>query len=179
MVFHSAAYQERIKSAFSSTFFISVGVFCTCLAVCERANIDTVSKSAAFLADGANASSRSGSRTAMNRDVKLDLLKGILCSGNLCAISFDVALALKVLNVTCGFDLNSGITWEDPRVAQWLLDPSIGETTLEELVQRWAPHLEPLLDGEGLLYTTDSPLYTQSPERGTLCTIGTYFLNRD
>ncbi|KAL1444150.1 hypothetical protein MTO96_030002 [Rhipicephalus appendiculatus] len=57
----------------------------------------------------------------------------------------DVLEALRFLVRPCGLD-PSRLGWEDPRLAHWLLDPNQGEAKFVNMVDRWAPHLEPLLE---------------------------------
>ncbi|XP_077535750.1 DNA polymerase theta-like [Haemaphysalis longicornis] len=62
----------------------------------------------------------------------------------------DVPLALRFLARPCGLDL-ARLGWEEPRTAHWLLDPNRGEAELSEMVDQWAPYLEPLFEGDGQL----------------------------
>ncbi|KAL3203747.1 hypothetical protein MRX96_041764 [Rhipicephalus microplus] len=56
----------------------------------------------------------------------------------------DLLEALRFLARPCSLD-PSRLGWEDPRLAHWLLDPNQGEAKFVNMVDRWAPHLEPLL----------------------------------
>ncbi|KAH6926785.1 hypothetical protein HPB50_022170 [Hyalomma asiaticum] len=74
-----------------------------------------------------------------------DQLSRLLVAGKRVVVP-DVSKALRFLARPCGLN-PSQLGWEEPRLAHWLLDPNQGEATFANMVDQWAPHLEPLLEG--------------------------------
>ncbi|CAN8007195.1 unnamed protein product [Ixodes pacificus] len=69
-----------------------------------------------------------------------DLLRRAL-GGTSRVVAADVCALCRALGPLAGPDL----CWEDLGLAHWLLDPGGGKCSLAQLVERWAPHLRPLL----------------------------------
>nr|KAF6478350.1 DNA polymerase theta [Molossus molossus] len=60
-------------------------------------------------------------------------------------IIYDFIQSYKILLLSCGIFLEQ--SYEDPKVACWLLDPDSKEPTLHSLVTSFLPHELPLLEG--------------------------------
>ncbi|XP_036379268.1 DNA polymerase theta [Megalops cyprinoides] len=60
-------------------------------------------------------------------------------------IAYDLIQLYKVLLLACGLSLEG--SFEDPKVACWLLDPGSKERTLHNMVTNFAPEELPLLEG--------------------------------
>ncbi|XP_036206823.1 DNA polymerase theta isoform X2 [Myotis myotis] len=60
-------------------------------------------------------------------------------------IIYDFIQTYKILLLSCGISLEQ--SYEDPKVACWLLDPDSKEPTLHSIVTSFLPHELPLLDG--------------------------------
>nr|XP_045004351.1 DNA polymerase theta [Jaculus jaculus] len=60
-------------------------------------------------------------------------------------IIYDFIQNYKILLLSCGISLEQ--SYEDPKVAYWLLDPDSKEPTLHSIVTAFLPHELPLLDG--------------------------------
>ncbi|XP_040477243.1 DNA polymerase theta [Ursus maritimus] len=60
-------------------------------------------------------------------------------------IIYDFIQSYKILLLSCGISLEQ--SYEDPKVACWLLDPDSKEPTLHSIVSSFLPHELPLLDG--------------------------------
>ncbi|KAG0422832.1 hypothetical protein HPB47_001354, partial [Ixodes persulcatus] len=69
-----------------------------------------------------------------------DLLERAL-GGTSRVVAADVCTLRRALGPLAGPDL----CWEDLGLAHWLLDPGGGKRSLAQLVERWAPHLRPLV----------------------------------
>lgn len=76
---------------------------------------------------------------------QIDQLSHLLAAAKRVVVP-NVLEALRFLARPCGLD-PSRLTWEEPRLANWLLDPNQGEATFANMVDQWAPHLQPLLEG--------------------------------
>uniref|UniRef100_A0A8C3YVJ5 DNA polymerase theta n=1 Tax=Catagonus wagneri TaxID=51154 RepID=A0A8C3YVJ5_9CETA len=67
-------------------------------------------------------------------------------------IIYDFIQSYKTLLLSCGISLEQ--SYEDPKVACWLLDPDSKEPTLHSIVSRFLPHELPLLEeietGQGI-----------------------------
>ncbi|XP_070322130.1 DNA polymerase theta isoform X1 [Odocoileus virginianus] len=67
-------------------------------------------------------------------------------------IVYDFIRSYKILLLSCGISLEQ--SYEDPKVACWLLDPDSKEPTLHSIVSRFLPHELPLLEeietGQGI-----------------------------
>ncbi|KAF4020798.1 hypothetical protein G4228_012644 [Cervus hanglu yarkandensis] len=67
-------------------------------------------------------------------------------------IIYDFIRSYKILLLSCGISLEQ--SYEDPKVACWLLDPDSKEPTLHSIVSRFLPHELPLLEeietGQGI-----------------------------
>ncbi|XP_065732505.1 DNA polymerase theta [Phocoena phocoena] len=59
-------------------------------------------------------------------------------------IIYDFIQSYKILLLSCGISLEQ--SYEDPKVACWLLDPDSKEPTLHGIVSRFLPHELPLLE---------------------------------
>ncbi|KAI1903802.1 hypothetical protein AGOR_G00030960 [Albula goreensis] len=62
-------------------------------------------------------------------------------------VTYDLIQVYKTLLLACGVTMEG--SFEDPKVACWLLDPSSKERTLHNMVANFAPAELPLLDGIG------------------------------
>ncbi|KAG7483905.1 hypothetical protein MATL_G00043240 [Megalops atlanticus] len=62
-------------------------------------------------------------------------------------IAYNLIQLYKVLLLACGLSLEG--SFEDPKVACWLLDPGSKERTLHNMVTNFAPEELPLLEGVG------------------------------
>ncbi|KAJ8405900.1 hypothetical protein AAFF_G00313370 [Aldrovandia affinis] len=62
-------------------------------------------------------------------------------------ITYDLIQLYKTLLLACGLSLEG--SFEDPKVACWLLDPGSKERTLHNMVANFAPATLPLLEGVG------------------------------
>ncbi|XP_029795268.1 DNA polymerase theta [Suricata suricatta] len=60
-------------------------------------------------------------------------------------IIYDFIQSYKILLLSCGISLEQ--SYEDPKVACWLLDPDSKEPTLHSIVSSFLPHELPLLEG--------------------------------
>ncbi|KAF6121135.1 DNA polymerase theta [Phyllostomus discolor] len=60
-------------------------------------------------------------------------------------IIYDFIQSYKILLLSCGISLEQ--SYEDPKVACWLLDPDSEEPTLHSIVASFLPHELPLLEG--------------------------------
>ncbi|XP_073087665.1 DNA polymerase theta isoform X4 [Manis javanica] len=60
-------------------------------------------------------------------------------------IVYDFIQSYKILLLSCGISLEQ--SYEDPKVACWLLDPDSKEPTLHSIVTSFLPHELPLLEG--------------------------------
>ncbi|XP_016055399.1 PREDICTED: DNA polymerase theta [Miniopterus natalensis] len=60
-------------------------------------------------------------------------------------VIYDFIQAYKILLLSCGISLEQ--SYEDPKVACWLLDPDSKEPTLHSIVTSFLPHELPLLEG--------------------------------
>ncbi|XP_036907433.1 DNA polymerase theta isoform X2 [Sturnira hondurensis] len=60
-------------------------------------------------------------------------------------IIYDFIQSYKILLLSCGISLEQ--SYEDPKVACWLLDPDSKEPTLHSIVASFLPHELPLLEG--------------------------------
>ncbi|KAK2501480.1 hypothetical protein MC885_000080, partial [Smutsia gigantea] len=60
-------------------------------------------------------------------------------------IIYDFIQSYKILLLSCGVSLEQ--SYEDPKVACWLLDPDSKEPTLHSIVTSFLPHELPLLEG--------------------------------
>ncbi|KAM9225840.1 DNA polymerase theta [Dugong dugon] len=60
-------------------------------------------------------------------------------------IVYDFIQSYKILLLSCGISLEQ--SYEDPKVACWLLDPDSKEPTLHSIVTSFFPHALPLLEG--------------------------------
>ncbi|XP_048202684.1 DNA polymerase theta isoform X2 [Perognathus longimembris pacificus] len=60
-------------------------------------------------------------------------------------IIYDFIKSYKILLLSCGISLEQ--SYEDPKVASWLLDPDSKEPTLHSVVTSFIPHDLPLLEG--------------------------------
>ncbi|XP_042525596.1 DNA polymerase theta isoform X1 [Dipodomys spectabilis] len=60
-------------------------------------------------------------------------------------IIYDFIKSYKILLLSCGISLEQ--SYEDPKVASWLLDPDSKEPTLHSVVTNFIPHDLPLLEG--------------------------------
>ncbi|XP_032154820.1 DNA polymerase theta isoform X6 [Sapajus apella] len=58
---------------------------------------------------------------------------------------YDFIQSYKILLLSCGISLEQ--SYEDPKVACWLLDPDSQEPTLHSIVTNFLPHELPLLEG--------------------------------
>nr|XP_031536155.1 DNA polymerase theta [Vicugna pacos] len=67
-------------------------------------------------------------------------------------IIYDFIQSYKILLLSCGISLEQ--SYEDPKVACWLLDPDSKEPTLHSIISRFLPHELPLLEeietGQGI-----------------------------
>lgn len=67
-------------------------------------------------------------------------------------IIYDFIQSYKILLLSCGISLEQ--SYEDPKVACWLLDPDSKEPTLHSIVSHFLPHELPLLEeietGQGI-----------------------------
>uniref|UniRef100_A0A8C6S766 DNA polymerase theta n=1 Tax=Nannospalax galili TaxID=1026970 RepID=A0A8C6S766_NANGA len=61
------------------------------------------------------------------------------------AVIYDFIQSYKILLLSCGVSLEQ--SYEDPKVACWLLDPDSKEPTLHSIVTSFLPHELPLLEG--------------------------------
>ncbi|XP_005896144.2 DNA polymerase theta isoform X1 [Bos mutus] len=87
-------------------------------------------------------------------------------------IIYDFIQSYKILLLSCGISLEQ--SYEDPKVACWLLDPDSKEPTLHSIVSHFLPHELPLLEeietGQGIqslglnVSTTHSGRYRASVE---------------
>ncbi|XP_032336025.1 DNA polymerase theta isoform X2 [Camelus ferus] len=59
-------------------------------------------------------------------------------------IIYDFIQSYKILLLSCGISLEQ--SYEDPKVACWLLDPDSKEPTLHSIISRFLPHELPLLE---------------------------------
>ncbi|XP_008057686.1 DNA polymerase theta, partial [Carlito syrichta] len=60
-------------------------------------------------------------------------------------VIYDFIQSYKILLLSCGISLEQ--SYEDPKVACWLLDPDSQEPTLHSIVTSYLPHELPLLEG--------------------------------
>nr|XP_014985457.2 DNA polymerase theta isoform X2 [Macaca mulatta] len=60
-------------------------------------------------------------------------------------VIYDFIQSYKILLLSCGISLEQ--SYEDPKVACWLLDPDSQEPTLHSIVTSFLPHELPLLEG--------------------------------
>ncbi|XP_078208166.1 DNA polymerase theta isoform X4 [Callithrix jacchus] len=60
-------------------------------------------------------------------------------------VIYDFIQSYKILLLSCGISLEQ--SYEDPKVACWLLDPDSQEPTLHRIVTSFLPHELPLLEG--------------------------------
>ncbi|XP_053774392.1 DNA polymerase theta isoform X3 [Desmodus rotundus] len=60
-------------------------------------------------------------------------------------VIYDFIQSYKILLLSCGISLEQ--SYEDPKVACWLLDPDSKEPTLHSIVASFLPHELPLLEG--------------------------------
>ncbi|KAK2091771.1 hypothetical protein P7K49_031055 [Saguinus oedipus] len=60
-------------------------------------------------------------------------------------VIYDFIQSYKILLLSCGISLEQ--SYEDPKVACWLLDPDSQEQTLHSIVTSFLPHELPLLEG--------------------------------
>ncbi|XP_005345015.1 DNA polymerase theta [Microtus ochrogaster] len=60
-------------------------------------------------------------------------------------VTYDFIQSYKVLLLSCGISLE--LSYEDPKVACWLLDPDSKEPTLQSIVTSFLPQELPLLEG--------------------------------
>ncbi|XP_019382601.1 PREDICTED: DNA polymerase theta isoform X1 [Gavialis gangeticus] len=67
--------------------------------------------------------------------------------GKHCLVMYDLIQHYKTLLMACGISLEG--SFEDPKVACWLLDPDSKECTLHNMVTSFLPHELPLLEGIG------------------------------
>ncbi|KYO22450.1 DNA polymerase theta isoform B [Alligator mississippiensis] len=67
--------------------------------------------------------------------------------GKHCLVMYDFIQHYKTLLMACGISLEG--SFEDPKVACWLLDPGSKERTLHNMVTSFLPHELPLLEGIG------------------------------